>query len=164
MIGIAANPAVAVAKKNFHMRNQIDITPFNLKYREALISLLQSEGLPVDDLPQDLPNFFMVTDNSFIVGAIGLEIYDRSGLLRSLVVKPEYRKMKIAKSLVGELERQARNEGLTSIYLLTETARDYFSKIGFEETNRDEAPASLKQSTEFSHVCPSTAIFMKKKV
>lgn len=146
------------------MRNQIDITPFNLKYREALIDLLQSEGLPVEDLLQDLSNFFMATDNSLIVGAIGLEIYETSGLLRSLVVKPEYRKMKIAKNLVGELERQVRNEGLTSIYLLTETARDYFSKIGFEETSRDEAPVSVKQSTEFSHVCRSTAIFMKKKI
>ena len=75
------------------MPNQIDIIPFHSKYRAALISLLQSERLPVEDLPQDLSGFFMATDNGFIVGAIGLEIYDRSGLLRSLVVKPEYRKM-----------------------------------------------------------------------
>lgn len=147
-----------------HMRNQIDITPFNLKYRGALISLLQSEGLPVQDLPQDLSNFYMATDNGSIVGAIGLEIYDRSGLLRSLVVKPEYRKMKIAGSLVNELQKQAKSFGLKEIYLLTETAGNYFSKIGFEETSRDEAPAVLKQSTEFSHVCPGTAIFMKKKI
>ena len=146
------------------MRNQIDIIPFNSEYRAALISLLQSERLPVEDLPQDLSNFYMAIDNGSIVGAIGLEIYDRSGLLRSLVVKPEYRKMKIAASLVNELEKQARTFGINEIYLLTETARNYFSKIGFEETGRDEAPASLKQSSEFSHVCPSTAIFMRKKV
>jgi amino-acid N-acetyltransferase len=146
------------------MPNQIDITQFKLKYREALISLLQSEGLPVEDLPKDLSNFYMATDNGFIVGAIGLEIYDRSGLLRSLVVKPEYRKMKIATSMVDELQKQARILGLKEIYLLTETATNYFSKIGFEETSRDEAPVALKQSTEFSHVCPSTAIFMKKKI
>ena len=146
------------------MRNQIDIIPFNSEYRAALISLLQSERLPVEDLPQDLSNFYMAIDNGSIVGAIGLEIYDRSGLLRSLVVKPEYRKMKIATSLVDELEKQARTFGINEIYLLTETARNYFSKIGFEETGRDEAPASLKKSSEFSHVCPSTAIFMRKKV
>ena len=146
------------------MRNQIDIIPFNSEYRAALISLLQSERLPVEDLPQDLSNFYMAIDNGSIVGAIGLEIYDRSGLLRSLVVKPEYRKMKIATSLVNELEKQARTVGINEIYLLTETARNYFSKIGYEETGRDEAPASLKQSSEFSHVCPSTAIFMRKKV
>ena len=147
-----------------HMRNQIDIIPFNSEYRAALISLLQSERLPVEDLPQDLSNFYMAIDNGSIVGAIGLEIYDRSGLLRSLVVKPEYRKMKIATSLVDELEKQARTFGINEIYLLTETARNYFSKIGYEETGRDEAPASLKESSEFSHVCPSTAIFMRKKV
>ncbi len=146
------------------MPNQIDITPFNLKYREALISLLQSEGLPVEDLPQDMSNFYMAIDNGFIVGSIGLEIYDRSGLLRSLVVKREYRKMKIATSLVNELQKQAQISGLKEIYLLTETAINYFSKIGFEETSRDEAPEVLKQSPEFSHVCPGTAIFMKKKI
>lgn len=86
------------------MRNQIDIVSFNPKYRESLISLLHSEGLPARDLPRDLSNFLMATDNGFMVGAIGFEIYDRCGLLRSLVVKPDYRKMKIAKKLVDELE------------------------------------------------------------
>jgi amino-acid N-acetyltransferase len=77
------------------MRNQIDISPFNPKYRAALISLLQSEELPVEDLPQELSDLYMATDNGYIVGAIGLETYDRSGLLRSLVVKPEYRNKKL---------------------------------------------------------------------
>lgn len=144
------------------MRNQINITPFNLEYKAALISLLQSEGLPVEDLPQDLSNFYMATDDGFFVGAIGLEIYDRSGLLRSLVVKPEYRKMKIAASLINELEKQARTKRLQEIYPLTETAQHYFSRTGFSNASRDEAPAALKQSPECSHTCPSTAFLMRK--
>jgi amino-acid N-acetyltransferase len=144
------------------MSNQIDIVPVDLKFRDAIISLLQSEGLPVNDLPPELPNFLMATGNGCVVGGIGLEIYERNGLLRSLVVKHEYRNMKIAADLINELEKLAKNAGLNAVYLLTETAQDYFSKKGYEVVNRSDAPESLKQSSEFSHVCPSTAVLMRK--
>ena len=146
------------------MPNQIDITTVNPKFREAIISLLQSEGLPVEDLPPMMQNFFVAMDNGFVISAVGLKIYERSGLLRSLVVKPEYRKMKIAAGLVNEVEVSGRRLGLKNIYLLTETAKDYFHRKGYEQIARDEAPESIKQSTEFSHVCPSTAILMKKTI
>jgi amino-acid N-acetyltransferase len=144
------------------MGNKIDINQANSKNREAIVSLLQSEGLPVEDLSQELRHFFIATDSRYVIGAIGLETYERNGLLRSLVVKPEYRKMKIAASLVSELEKLAKTLGLQNIYLLTETAQDYFSKKGYETIARDLAPETLKQSTEFSHVCPGSAILMKK--
>jgi amino-acid N-acetyltransferase len=146
------------------MSNQINISQLNSKYRPALISLLQSEGLPVEDLPIDLTNFIMATDNGLIVGAVGLEIYGQSGLIRSLVVKPEYRKMKLGRDLIGELEKNAKAVGIKTIYLLTETAQGYFPKIGFETISRDNAPPSIMQSSEFSHVCPTSAIFMKKEI
>lgn len=144
------------------MPNTIDINQANSKNREAIVSLLQSASLPVEDLPQELQHFFIATDNRYVIGAIGLETYERNGLLRSLVVKPEYRKMKIAAGLINELEKLARTLGLQNIYLLTETAQNYFSMKGYETIGRDDAPESLKQSTEFSHVCPSSAILMKK--
>jgi amino-acid N-acetyltransferase len=146
------------------MRNQVDITPAGPEYREAIISLLRSAGLPVEDLPQQLQNFFTATDNGFVVGVIGLETYDRNGLLRSLVVKPEYQKLKIAAALVSKVENLGRSLGLDSIYLLTETAKDYFGRKGYEQIVRTQAPESLNQSTEFSHVCPGTAILMKKTI
>lgn len=146
------------------MRNQIDISPADRKYREAIISLLQSANLPVEDLPPQLQNFYTATDNGFVIGAVGLETYDRNGLLRSLIVNPEYRKMKIAAALVDAIEKLGRSLGLTNIYLLTETAPDYFGRMGYEKISREQVPASLKQSTEFSHVCPSTAILMKKAI
>jgi amino-acid N-acetyltransferase len=144
------------------MPNTIDINQANSKNREAIVSLLQSASLPVEDLPQELRNFFIATDNGHVIGAIGLETYERNGLLRSLVVKPEYRKMKVAADLINELEKLAKSLGLQNVYLLTETAQGYFSTKGYETIGRDEAPGSLKQSTEFSHVCPSSAVLMKK--
>jgi amino-acid N-acetyltransferase len=144
------------------MNNQVNITPANLEYREAVVSLLQSAGLPVEDLPHQLQNFYIAMKNDFVVGAIGLETYDGNGLLRSLVVNPAFQKMNIAAALVNEIENLGRSLGLNSIYLLTETAKDYFGRKGYEQVAREQAPESLKRSTEFSHVCPSTAILMKK--
>ncbi len=160
-----ANQEVVVVNFNDKaMLNKIDITQANSKSREEIISLLQSSSLPAEDLPHDMGQFFVATDNGYVIGAIGLETYERNGLLRSLVVKPGYRKMKIATALVRELEKRAKDLKLQDIYLLTETAQSYFSPKGYETIGRDEAPESLKQSTEFSHVCPSSAILMKKKL
>ena len=146
------------------MGNQINIVPVDLTYRDAIISLLQSERLPVSDLPPDLPHFLMATDNGNVVGGVGLEIYERNGLLRSLVVNPEYRNRRIAEGLISQLEALARDQGLQAIYLLTETASEYFSKKGYETVPRTDAPESLKQSSEFSHVCPTTAVLMRKNI
>ena len=144
------------------MENQITIGPPNSGHRLQITGLLQSVGLPVDDLPPDLSLFFIASDNGVIIGSIGLELYENYGLLRSLAVKPEYRKMKIAASLISQVENLAGSLGIKEIYLLTETAQGYFSKDGYVVSDRSVAPASLRQSSEFSHVCLSTAIFMKK--
>ena len=110
------------------MLNDINIKPASLEHREAIISLLQSAGLPVEDLPNGLQNFYTAMDYGIVVGLIGLETYGRNGLLRSLVVRPDYRQMKIAAALVDEVERTGRDLRLADIYLLTETAKDYFTK------------------------------------
>jgi amino-acid N-acetyltransferase len=125
---------------------------------------LQSEKLPVEDLPAGLDNFFIASDHDNVIGAIGLEKYNNCGLLRSLVVNKDYRNEKIAAKLVRHLEKKAKDLGVDCIYLLTETAPDYFEKKGYEKIKRDEVPAGLQSSSEFSHVCPQSAIVMKKYI
>jgi amino-acid N-acetyltransferase len=123
---------------------------------------LKSEKHPSEDLSGDLANFFVAKDNALVVGAIGLEIYGDDGLLRSLVVKKEYRNSKIASGLIIDLENFARRLDLKNIFLLTETAENYFKQKGYLAIDRSEAPESLWKSSEFSHVCPSTAVLMQK--
>jgi amino-acid N-acetyltransferase len=144
------------------MQNHVVVDVAGSKDRNAIISLLQAEKLPVEDLSTDVANFFVAKENGLVIGSIGMEIYERNALLRSLVVKARFRKMKLAAALINELEKQAREKGLENIYLLTETAQEYFSMRGYHTVNRNEAPLSLQKSSEFSHVCPSNAILMKK--
>lgn len=132
--------------------------------RQAIIELLQGEKLPIEDLPASLDNFFVAMDNTKVVGAIGLELYGDYGLLRSMVVSKDHRNKSIASQLVQELEQYATTIGVNCMYLLTETAQNYFERKGYQKITRDEVPEGLKASSEFSHVCPISAIVMKKSL
>lgn len=143
----------------------------NFKIRQAnpadfngVEKLLLDNKLPAEDINKDLPNFFVATDKDSIIGAIGFEVYADNGLLRSMVIDTAHRKHGIAAALINELFTDARKKNLKEMYLLTETAADYFTKKDFQRVERDQVPESLKQSSEFSHVCPSSAIVMKKKI
>ena len=131
-------------------------------YKEDIVALLSAEKLPVSDLPESLKNFLAVIESDKLIGVIGLETFGHYGLLRSLAVHPNSRNQNIAGKLVAQLEKLAVSEGLKSIFLLTETAHDYFSRKGYQAINRAEMPSEVQQSSEFSHVCPQSAIAMKK--
>ena len=146
------------------MERQIEIKEGNNGHRKSIITLLQSGNLPVEDLPAHLDNFFIALDYDKVVGAVGLEKYNNCGLLRSLVVNKVYRNEKIAGKLVKQVEEKAKDLGVDCIYLLTETAPDYYTKKGYEKIKREEVPADLQSSSEFTHVCPQSAIVMHKYI
>jgi amino-acid N-acetyltransferase len=131
-------------------------------HRDDIIALLSSEKLPADDLPASLDNFLVIITDNELVGVAGLEIYGNYGLLRSLTVRADFRNQNIAGKLVAQIEKRAATEGLKAIFLLTETAPDYFSRKGYAVIARPEMPLEVQQSSEFSHVCPQSAIAMKK--
>jgi len=130
--------------------------------REAIARILSAEKLPVDDLPELLDNFLVAIESEELIGVAGLEIYGAYGLLRSLAVVAAYRNQGLAWKLIERVESLAATMGLKELFLLTGTAPGYFAGKGFQKISRDEVPEELKQSSEFSHVCPVSAIVMKK--
>lgn len=129
-----------------------------------VVKLLQSENLPVEDISTELSNFFVIEDDGKIVGVIGLEIYGKDGLLRSMAVDREYRNKFLGAVLLNRLLLHAAKQNITGLYLITTTADKYFSKKGFEVINRERVPASIASSREFSTLCPSTATVMVKEL
>jgi amino-acid N-acetyltransferase len=128
-------------------------------YREQIIQLLAAEKLPVDDLPETLENFELIIQNGEVIAVAGLEIYAEYGLIRSVAVNKDFRGRGFADQLIKKVEA---HRGLKEIYLLTETAAAYFEKRGYQTITRMEVPDEVQQSPEFSHVCPQSAIVMKK--
>ena len=131
---------------------------------EAVCELLSKQKLPTEDINKELSHFFIVKQSGLPVGVIGMEKYGEYGLLRSMATDPAYRNNGIAASLVTQLFKYGKSLGLKEMYLLTETAESYFAKRGFQRIKREETPAAIKQSAEFSHLCPSTAVVMKKEI
>ncbi|THU39330.1 GNAT family N-acetyltransferase [Niastella caeni] len=134
----------------------------NQTHRLAIIELLKGEKLPVEDLPGNLDHFFVALNGGEVVGAIGLEHYPPFGLLRSMVVRKDHRNQKVAAALVEILEKHAADLKIDRVYLLTETASAYFDKKNYQRVERTDVPDEIKRSTEFSSVCPVSAIAMKK--
>lgn len=139
--------------------NLLEASP---QQRPAIVALLLSQGLPAEDLPQTLRDFYVALEEEKVIGLIGMERYGRFGLLRSMVVHPHFRNRHIAASLVQLLEERAAASGVESLYLLTETAEQYFSRKGYTKVSREDVPAEVKAASEFSHVCPVSATVMKK--
>ena len=132
--------------------------------KQAIIDLLSASKLPTKDLPDTLENFFVVTCDSTVIGVAGLEIYGSYGLLRSVAVDTFYRNKNVGASLLSSVEQAAAKKGLKALYLLTETAADYFTRNGYTPVSRDEVPETVKSSSEFSHVCPVSAVVMQKQL
>jgi amino-acid N-acetyltransferase len=124
---------------------------------------LHAAGLPTADLEEThMQNFLVAVAGEAPVGMVGLEEFTDIGLLRSLVVDPEARSAGIGRQLVAALEANAVSKGIMELWLLTIDADDYFAKLGYETTTRDVAPLSIRNTQEFSGLCPGDATLMKK--
>jgi amino-acid N-acetyltransferase len=130
----------------------------------AVVALLQSSQLPTADIEKSLPHFFVVKQAATIIAVIGLECFNNVGLLRSMATADNHRSKGIAGNLITALESYAASKKITTIYLLTTTASEYFKKKGYILTDRFSVPQSIQQTKEFSGLCPSSAAVMKKKL
>jgi len=127
---------------------------------EGFRNLLQSSGLPHQDLDFQRHILMGYHDNDELVGTGALEIYGENALLRSLAVKIGARGLSLGSSIIKDLIRQGKKNNLKGIYLLTETAASFFALKGFKEISRDLVPDDVRRSSEFSHVCPASATCM----
>lgn len=143
----------------------VDIRPARRGDFEAVTSLLRGAGLPIEDLSEERMAEFLVATSGGSptpTGVIGLEARSQAGLLRSLVVDPESRAAGVGRLLVAALEAHARSRGLTELWLLTIDADRYFAALGYEATGRRDAPQAIRETAEFSLLCPGTATLMHK--
>ena len=130
---------------------------------QAITALLGDCGLPAADLTlASLAHFRVARAGERIVAVAGLAPIGHCGLLRSVAVVPECRGQGLASGLVNALEQEARRLGLTTLYLLTTSAGEFFAHRGYAVFPRDEAPAALQACAEFRSLCPSTALCMRK--
>lgn len=125
-----------------------------------IINLLAECKLPYSDIVPEKQSFVVAEIDYKIIGCAGLETYNENGLFRSLAVKPSLQNMKIGKDLLDKTISISKENNITQLYLLTTTADLYFKKHGWKVIERNEVPDDIRATTEFSSICPSTAICM----
>jgi amino-acid N-acetyltransferase len=162
--GIDEQENIPIVSSSFRSVGSVAIKPANEEDVVGIINLLKANNLPVSDLSSGKRQFLVATISGQLTGVVALELYGDSGLLRSLAVNSEFRTLNLGKKLVAEAENLGRENGLKQLFLLTTTASGFFSKLGWDITDRSAAPASISASTEFSSVCPASAVCMTKKL
>ena len=133
------------------------------KERQQAISLLQQHKLPVSDINED-KLLYLLLDGERVIGTAGLEIFEDCALLRSVSIIKEEQGKGYGNFLNTAIENYAAESGISCLYLLTTTAKDFFNKQGYCVISREEAPVCVQQTAEFTSLCPSSAVVMKKKI
>lgn len=142
---------------------QIAIAPFTAHDEIALGVLLQSADLSTEDItPEMLEHFLVAHLGKALVGSAGLDVQGEAGLLRSVAVDEAHRGLGLGKRLVEAMEDHARAAGMRELYLLTTTAENFFSGLGYRKVPREQAPADIAATEQFTSLCPSSSSFMAK--
>ena len=124
--------------------------------------LLESAGLPTDDLLTSNPLFVVACDSNRVVAAGALQRFGLSALLRSVVVASDLRGSGLGRSVVRDLERVAREGGIAQLLLLTQTAERFFEHQDYRVIDRQSVPEDVQGSAEFRSLCPASATCMAK--
>ncbi len=136
-----------------------------------IITLLARHALPVADIESSRRLQFWTlrapagsAGSGELIGVAGLERFDDAGLLRSVAVDVRWRGHGLGGALVAAVEAAARAAGLPDLVLLTETAQPFFTALGYRVVERTAAPPALLGSSEFSSLCPTSAVCMIKSI
>jgi len=122
-------------------------------------ALLAANELPTDDLDDPAIELWGAFEGPRLLGVVGLQALDGAALLRSLAVARDARDRGIGAALCAHVEQRTRE-----LWLLTTSAKDYFARRGYEAVRREEAPASVRATAQFTALCPSTAVVMRRSL
>lgn len=142
------------------------IEPQRARDKPRVIELLQQAKLADDDLQAVLApvDFLVMREAGQVVGAIGLQSADGTGLLRSLVVLPALRRQGRGGALVAAVERLAIGRGMDDVYLLTTNAPPFFALLDYLRVDRASVPPGIARTAQFVSLCPASAVCMHKRL
>lgn len=139
----------------------LDIRPARPEDLGAIKVLLAVCLLPTQEVDDAHCAFFVAESERGIIGVCSIESCGGCvALLRLLGVMPGYRKQQIGRRLINRAMNYAEEQGLDHLYLLTETARNYFQSVGFSIQDKKAAPGELGQSKLFAQLSRTNAQLM----
>jgi len=130
----------------------VSITPAMPGDVRAILDLVESVHLPPEGIAEAMEYFWVARAGEYIVGTVGLEVYNDMALLRSLAVTPACQHTGLGHALTETALSYLTTRQFRAVYLLTSMAEAFFARHGFCLVARDAVPASVQQSVEFQGV------------
>jgi len=116
-----------------------------------LIQPLEEDGALVrrsrERLEMEIDRFSVLERDGAIIGCAALYPFaeERLGELACVAVHPDYRNSGRAEMLLRRIERQARAQGLSRLFVLTTRAAHWFRERGFEPAEVADLPVQKQQ-------------------
>ena len=126
----------------------------------VLHELLENNHLPSIDIDAPSIEFILGVIDERVVACAALEKLSDTCLLRSVVVSDQHQGQGYARLLCEQLIKKAQTEQYGDVYLLTIDAQEYFLRRGFAVVDREVVPESVRESRQFSELCPGEAVVM----
>ena len=120
---------------------------------EEIRALLADAELAQPATDERASDFFTLRNENGLAGTVALEVHGDDAILHSLAVDKQYRGAGYGWMLADMAVSQARWRGVRRIYLLTESASDFFAaKFGFRVVDRSTLSKAVAASSTFSHI------------
>lgn len=142
----------------------ISIEPASAVDLPAIVNLLAESELPQAGVDDHLTTALVARTGGQVIGCAALELYGSAALLRSVAVASTCRGRGLGQKLTRSALALARRQGITHVYLLTETATNFFPKFGFRPVDRSQVPQTVQTSIEFTTLCPASALTMELRL
>jgi amino-acid N-acetyltransferase len=139
----------------------MNIVPASQNSFSAAIELLKKNNLPTEDINPGT-QLFVVEDGDEVIATVAVEYDYNDALLRSLSVSEDKRSSGIGAELVDFIEDYVSKQGVRTIYILTTTAANFFSRRGYTLIDRSNVPQFIKDTKEYSVICASSSTLMRK--
>jgi UDP-N-acetylmuramate: L-alanyl-gamma-D-glutamyl-meso-diaminopimelate ligase len=125
--------------------------------------LLANAGLTAEPARDDqAPTFFVLRNEQGLVGSVALEVLGDDAVLRALATSADARGSGYGWMLADMAVSQARWRGVRRIYLLTESASDFFAaKFGFRVVDRSTLSKAVAASETFTAVKGAGQVAMR---
>lgn len=128
---------------------------------DSLFAWLTAANLPVSDLADDLPRYFILHgDDGRPLAFGGLCGVGPDLLVRSLVVDPAQRGQGFGARMLSGLDAIARASGAERLWLLTTECASWFETRGWRCMDRSQAPPAISATAQFSRTCPASAALL----
>jgi N-acetylglutamate synthase-like GNAT family acetyltransferase len=120
---------------------------------EEIRATLREARLTQPATDERASDFFTLRNENGLAGTVALEVHGDDAILHSLAVDVQYRGAGYGWMLADMAVSQARWRGVRRIYLLTESASDFFAaKFGFRIVDRSTLSKAVAASSTFANI------------